>query len=388
MKSPVWRTLALFTLALVVMGMATNANAARRSALAGNYFIDDADDMFAFPQLYGQYQNMAIIDFAPSSFGDEMDGNATLVWGGENHTFRVSTGRTDVAARSMMFSLGMFDRLGASFMADPSTQWWDVGWATKLGDMPFGVAFTWLADANSFDDGTNPKDPDDSYNNYSFQVGLTVLENLQLVGELGFGSFSDDVEGTDGQNDWSTMNTSLMARGSIQDFAGLSWRYLGAFNYASYSPDDDTEDDQSFLNFRASFGPTFGTPGEWLVAGYMTFDYTSFTDDQTSATADDDETDTYITLPGYTLSGEYYLNNWFVVRMGVLSTYVFNSEEVGSSTDDSRDYSYTWTAGFGIDKDTFGLDFALNEDALHSGYFLNGNTDEDTFAYISAWFNW
>ena len=74
--------------------------------------------------------------------------------------------------------------------------------------------------------------------------------------------------------------------------------------------------------------------------------------------------------------------------MGVLSTYVFNSEEVGSSTDDSRDYSYTWTAGFGIDKDTFGLDFALNEDALHSGYFLNGNTDEDTFAYISAWFNW
>jgi len=177
MKSPVWRALALFTLAMVVMGVATNANAARRSALAGNYFIDDADDMFAFPQLYGQYQNMAILDLAPSNFSTNMQGNATLVWGGENHTFRFSTGRQDATARTTLFTWGGFDRFptygtlsGGLFASAPQArnfQWWDLGWATRLGDMPFGFAFSWVADANSFDDGTKPKDPDNTFNNVS-----------------------------------------------------------------------------------------------------------------------------------------------------------------------------------------------------------------------------
>ncbi len=398
MKSPVWRALALFTLAVVVIGMATDANAARRSALAGNYFIDDADDMFAFPQLYGQYQNMAIIDFAPSDgFSGDMGGNATLVWGGENHSFRVSTGRADMFSRSAMFSVGGFDRIydwglmGGMFPDFPEprfTQWWDVGWATKLGDMPFGIGLTWLSDASKSDDGTNPPDPDDSYNNYNLQVGLSPFETLQLVAEFGIGGYSDDVEGTDGQNDWSTMNFNLTARGDIPNFAGLSWRYLGAFTYINYSPDNDAIDDQGIMNFRASFGPTFGTPGEWLVAGYMTFSYMSFTDDQAADSSDDDETFTMVDLPGYTLSGEYYLNNWFVVRAGVVSNYFFVTDEEGPAKDSDRFYSYTWTAGFGIDKDSFGLDFALNEDLLHSGYVLNGNLDDDAFAYITAWFNW
>ena len=132
--------------------------------------------MFAFPQLYGQYQNMAIVDLAPSGFGTDMDGNASLIWGGEKHTFRFSTGRSDLTARTALFSWGGFDRVptfgtlsgGLFDAADQARnfQFWDLGWATTWGGKPIGLAFSWVSDTNSFDDGAGTTDPDDSFDNF------------------------------------------------------------------------------------------------------------------------------------------------------------------------------------------------------------------------------
>jgi hypothetical protein len=406
MKSPVWRALALFTLALLVMGMASNANAARRSALAGNYFIDDADDMFAFPQLYNQYQNMAIIDLAPSNFGPDMSGNATLVWGGEKNSFRFSTGRMDATARTTLFTWGGFDRLPTiGFMGDPvgpfgypglfgsapgarAWQFWDLGWATNVGGKPFGIGFSWVADKNEFDNGAGTVNPDNSFHDFGFQVGYSPSTNLDLAGELGFGKYSDNTAVAPASNDFSTVNFDLTARGRLNNVWGQNWRYLGGFAYAKGSPDDPTLDDVNEMAFRGSFGPVFGTPGQWEVAGYLTVNYEKYKDKGDAAIDTDDFTHKAFTLPGYNLAGEYYMNDWFVVRTGVTSSYVFHTDETGPATDKSRYFDYTWTAGFGVDKDTFGLDFALNESNVHSGYFLNGNIGGDAFAWISAWFNW
>ena len=398
MKSPVWRALALLTLALLVVGMASNADAARRSALAGNYFIDDADDMFAFPQLYGQYQNMAIIDLAPSNFGYDMSGNATLVWGGEKNTFRFSTGRADATARTALYSWGGFDRMptfgtlpGGLFSAAPQArayQWWDLGWATDLSGKPFGLAFSWVADKNQSDNGAGTVNPDNSFSNFGFQAGYSPSANLDLAAEFGVGSFKDKTAVAPVNNDYSSMNFDATARGRLNNVWGQNWRYLAGFAYAKISPDASGQDDIKETNFRGSFGPVFGTPGQWEVAGYMTFSYMKGEDGGDSTTNADDLALKGITLPGYNLAGEYYMNDWFVVRTGVVSSYIFVTEDNGPAQDKYREWEYTWTAGFGVDKDNFGLDFALDEGHVHSGYLLNGNVGGNVFAWISAWFNW
>ncbi len=400
MKSPVWRAFALLTLALLVVGMASNANAARRSALAGNYFIDDADDMFAFPQLYGQYQNMAIIDLAPSNFGYNMNGNATLIWGGEKNTFRFSTGRQDATARTALYSWGGFDRFptfgtlpGGLFAGAPlarNYQWWDLGWSADLGGKPFGLAFSWVGDANKTEDSTAPAPTtDNSFHDFGFQAGYSPSANLDLAAEFGIGKYKDStVVAPTPSQDYSTMNFAATARGRLNNVWGQNWRYLVGFAYAKMSPDATGVDDLKETDFRGSFGPVFGTPGQWEVAGYMTLGYSKGTNGQDSTIATDDLALKGLMLPGYNLAGEYYMNDWFVVRTGVVSNYFFVTEENGTTTDKYRTFEYTWTTGFGIDKDSFGLDFALDEGHVHSGYFLNGATGGNTFAWISAWFNW
>ena len=70
MKSTAWRALALLSLTVFVLSMSADANAARRSALAGNQFINDADDMQALPQLMLDYKDLLIIDMRKGTIND------------------------------------------------------------------------------------------------------------------------------------------------------------------------------------------------------------------------------------------------------------------------------------------------------------------------------
>ncbi len=92
MKSSYWRTFVLFSLTLVLMSTAMDAQAARRSSFAGNQFIDDPDDMFAFPQLMMKYTNRVIFDMAPNG----NSGNGSLIFG-DNTVWNFNTGRGDIA---------------------------------------------------------------------------------------------------------------------------------------------------------------------------------------------------------------------------------------------------------------------------------------------------
>ncbi len=400
MRSNTWRAFMLLSLTLVLVSGAMDAQAARRSSLAGNQFINDADDMFAFPQLTMKYKNRVIIDMEP---GDGEDGNASIIFG-ENSVWNFNTGRSDFLNNTANWAWGGADRFGSMDMNGlpgnngsngSQLEWWDVGYATHLGDTPFGVNLSWATDKFKFTPAGGDPTADFKSSMLSLQVGVT-LSSVELAGEIGFGSFKDETTGLDpsDQNDYGFFNFSLLARGDIEDAGGLDWRWVAAFANGSNDYKMTDAVSLSTTGFRGSFGPVWGTPGEWEVAAYMNFDYVSH--DMPGNGVEKKDSEKFTSFPGYNIAMEYYLNSWLVARGGVMShnaTDTFTEEEAAPGTGEDewneRNYDFMWTLGMGVDKGNWGLDLALEEDDVHSGYLpLNGSVSSEPIAYLSAWLSW
>ena len=88
MRSNTWRAIMLLSLTLVLVSTAMDAQAARRSSLAGNQFINDADDMFAFPQLSMKYKNRVIFDLEQGGY----EGSGSITFG-NNLVWQFNTGK-------------------------------------------------------------------------------------------------------------------------------------------------------------------------------------------------------------------------------------------------------------------------------------------------------
>jgi|GEM_PF-3438262 len=402
MRSNTWRAIMLFSLTLVLVSGAMDAQAARRSSLAGNQFINDHDDMYAFPQLVAKYKNMVIIDMAPSN-GDEGSGTITF---GDNFVWNFNTGRGDYLYGTANWAWGMGDRFPAVDMngvpgnngAPGNLEWWDMGVAWDMGETPVGVNISWATDKDKITPAGADPVTDVSASMFNLQLGATMGE-VELAGEVGFGSYTVDAPIMDPQDqmDYSFFNFSLLARGDLEDVGGINWRWIAAYTNGSNESKMTDAAKLSTSAFRASFGPVWGTEGEWLVAAYMNFVYASqdwFQGDPSVPTELKD-TGSYTSFPGYNIAMEYYLNRWLVARGGLLShnstdTY---KEEVAAGGEDEwneRFYDFYWTLGLGIDKGNWGLDMALNEENVHSGYIaLNGNQyNNDPIAYLTAWLAW
>ena len=400
MRFSTWRNIALVALTLVLVFGAMDAQAARRSSLAGNQFINDPDDMFAFPQLLLEYKNRIIIDMGS---GGEDDGNGSIVFG-ENSVWNFNTGRGDYLNNTAFWAWGGADRYfgdipmngtpGSNGSSGSDLEWWDLGYATHLGDTPFGVNLSWATDKDKFTpDGADPTQ-DSKSDMISLQIG-TTLNTVQLAGEIGFGSYKDELVGLDpsDMNDYSFFNFSLLARGDLEDLGGLNWRWIAAYANGSNEPKMTDAVKLSTSGFRASFGPVWGTPGEWEVAAYMNFDYVSH-DNPFVSSGYDKETEKYTSFPAYNMAMEYFVKHWFIVRGGVAShnasdTYTSTITGGGEDEQQERNNNFMWTLGMGLNAGNFGLDLALEQDDVHSGYLpLNGDSDDEPIAYTTAWVNW
>jgi hypothetical protein len=402
MRTQSWRILMLFTLTLVLVAGALDAQAARRSSLAGNQFIDDPDDMFAFPQLALQYKNRIIVDMEPYTDTDGnvgSFGNGSIVFGNDS-AWNFNTGRKDFINNAAFWAMGGSDRYwsgfamngfpgfrGGIFDADMQVlEWWDLGYAVRLGETPFGVNFSWAKDSAKVG---APGGVDYSTNLYSLQLGAT-LGTVDLAGEFGIGGYSNNAAPND-QQDVDYLNFSLIARGDLEDVGGLDWRWAAAFVNGTTKPKADGADNLTSTVGRASFGPVWGTAGEWEVASYMSFLYS--TDDFSSTSSMD-----FVIFPSYNIAMEYYVTSWLVARTGVVS-YNGSVTEKYQGTDENgnvADYedkyrlsSFSWTLGFGVDKGSWGVDLALNEADVHSGYLpLNGSVSDTPISYLTAWLAW
>jgi hypothetical protein len=409
MRSNTWRALILFSLALMLVSTAMDAQAARRSSLAGNQFIEDPDDMFAFPQLTHKYKNRIIVDMGQSSsaydpieddFYSVQTGNGSIVFG-DNLVWNFNTGRTDYLNNTASWAWGGVDRAhialanglpsGETGLGDRPLEWWDLGVAFHLGDMPWGVNISWATDSVELIPATGEK-AKASTSLVSFQVGTTIA-NIDLAGEIGMGGYSEEGTGADPSdaNDVDYFNFSLLARGFIEDVGGLNWRWIAAYANGSNDAKMANAVKVSSSAFRLSFGPIWGTPGEWEVAAYLSYDYVK--DEYPSENGMEyKDTMSWSSFPAYNMAMEYYLNSWLVARGGVAShnaTDSYKSEDAGGEDElKVRNYALMWTLGLGVDKGSWGIDLALEEDEVHSGYLpFNGSTDEP-LAYISAWLAW
>jgi len=390
MRSNTWRALFLLSLTLILVSTAMDAQAARRSSLAGNQFINDPDDMFAFPQLTHQYKNRVIFDLGQG--GDEGSGSVVF---GENSVWNFNTGR-GMYANTTSWAWGGTDR-NPMGIENPDYEWWDLGWATHFGDTPFGIRLNWATDSNkSIPGGQTEPDFEDSESMFGIQLG-TTLGSVELAAEVGFGSYSDKTPGLDpsDQNDYSMSLITLLARGDLEDKGGLDWRWIAAFSTASTSYKAEGVPNDSGTAFRGSFGPVWGTPGEWEVAAYMSFDYMSYEEANFNGPDLKDKFSSTF-FPAYNMAMEYYLNSWFVLRGGVMSYHEMYKQEYEVAADDTQEdndryFELYWTLGLGVDKGNWGLDMALNEDNVHSGYIVfNGDQQYDNhpLALISAWLAW
>ena len=389
MRSNTWRALFLLSLTLILVSAAMDAQAARRSSLAGNQFINDPDDMFAFPQLTHQYKNRVIFDLGQG--GDEGSGSVVF---GNNSVWNFNTGR-GMYANTTSWAWGGTDRNPMGF-ENPDYEWWDIGFATHFGDTPFGVRINWMTDSNKeIPSGQTEPDYEDSESAFGIQLG-TTLGSVQLAAEIGFGSYSDKTPGLDptDQNDYSSTLITLLARGDL-NAADIDWRWIAAFSTGSASYKAEGVPNDSATAFRASFGPVWGTPGEWEVAAYMSFDYMSMEEANFNG-PDLKDTFTNTVFPSYNMAMEYYLNSWFVLRGGIVSMSGTDKDEYQYAADDTEEdndryFDMYWTLGLGVDKGNWGLDMALNEDNVHSGYIVfNGDQqyDDHPLALISAWLAW
>lgn len=409
MRSTTWRTIALLSLTLILAFSAMDAQAARRSSLAGNQFINDADDMFAFPQLMLQYKNMAIIDMwrgDGEGYGwPNGAGSASFIFGDEN-VFMFNTGRADYLTNTAYWAFGNADFYtdggrangipGINGGSGYPLEWWDLGYATELGGSAFGVNLSWAKDKDKDTDTDGDVFNDTKTNMISLQAGYT-FDFADVAAEVGFGSYKDEEEGLDpqDQNDFSYFNFALAARGDIEDQWGIDWRWVAAFANGSTEPKETDAVKRSHTAFRGSFGPVYGTPGEWEVAGYMTFEHIKV--EREGDTIELLNTEKWTSFPSYNIAMEYYLNDWFVFRAGAEShnatdTDTYERDISGETQEEeyvNRNYEFDWTVGFGVDKGRWGIDVAVNQDEFHSGYLPFGaDTDDDALAAISAWMHW
>jgi len=416
MRSNTWRALILFSLTLMLVSTAMDAQAARRSSLAGNQFIDDADDMFAFPQLTHRYKNRIIVDMAPGptstdpETGEEFtgtnSGSGTVVFG-DNLVWNFNTGRSTFLNNTAMWAWGRGDRFSGFQMngvpgsmnstGETIYEWWDVGLATHFGDMPVGFNVSWGTNGHKVTAADGQVTTEENTGMISLQAGAT-LGAFDFAGEFGFGSHKDKAASTE-DDDLGYMNISLLARGDIGNFAGQDWRIIWAGTYGSTDPKSGTMEKLSSMGTRASVGPVWGTPGEWEVAASLDFMWISHDsgaeDDSGQDIENQKDENTYVAFPGYNLAMEYYLNSWLVARGGVISRNgAWGKKEAqdntGAQTEDVKwQDTFGWTFGLGVDKGNWGLDLALEEGDVHSGYLpFNGDVSDDPIAFMTAWLAW
>lgn len=398
MRSNTFRVLMLLSLVVMVATSAVDANAARRSALGGNQLIDDADDMYAFPQLLLKYRNMIILDLAP---GGGSDGSGSVTFGDET-VWQFNTGRGDFLNNTSFWAGGGVDLFSGGLPVnglpggnDPfgnPVEWWDVGMAKVFGENPWGFNVSWAKDFNEFTpDGADPT-VDTKTSMISLQVG-TTMNDIEFAGEVGFGSYKDEnvlLDPSD-QNDFNYFNVALLGRGNIEA-GGQNWRWVAAFANGSTEAKLADAVKLSTSGFRGAFGPVWGTPGEWEVAASIAFEYVK--DEDFGSTIELKDTETYTAFPSYNFAMEYYLTDWFVARGSVQShnstdKATFENDGAGDDEGRQRNYEFMWTAGLGVDKGDWGVDMTLDQEDLHSGYLpFNGSVDSEPITLITAWKSW
>jgi hypothetical protein len=424
MKSPLWRALALIAMSILIpLLMLEDAQAARRSGLAGNLQITDPDDVFIFPHHNIRYRDRMTIDmggessfYSPPDGGgvDNAAGSAHLIFGSESWAFNLAASRSDFLTGVASGFWGGNDRgiFGPQMFVDPtgpsdldpfSMNWVDVGFARALAssEIGFRVGVGRAADKSTSTPAAGTEFENDEFARIVHVQASWGNDTVDLAGEFAFGTsgFSqtgnaDPADDFDLEGGYTEFAFGLR---KYWEWAGYEWTVLG--NFARQSSDEDVftgtgttaSDEQTVTMWAVGFGPCWrNAPETWQVAAHIWVGSQNGEDNPNGD--DNDETFRALTLPGFTGSMEYVHGRW-AVRGGARSYFDFErGEEEGDPTfeDFTRSYSFAWTAGASVALgDNFLVDVAINEIKILDGpAFLGAQSGAPAFVIVSATLNW
>lgn len=381
----------------VVLGlvMASPGLAARRSSLSGNLLIQDADDMFFFPQLVSANKRMVNFDFGT----DSGLGSGGMVFGTESLSLGLFAHRSDFLSplEAAFLTRGDIDNLDAAGAGDlygfgigvgPDVlNWVDVlaGW--QWGENPWGVRMS-LGRNND-----DPPAPDQQSDATAFNLVLgSRLERWATDLSVEFAMAAATQEAAFGKLETSPWHVGVgVRRTASEESDDLSLGWLGMFTYTAGSVDSTPTGNAAVSSDDAAFqlvggiGPVYKPNDRTNVALYGTIRYAWEQSEEATSTL----TRTRTVIPGWNLGAEVEVASWLQVRGGLRSEFAFLDDhtEAGAadSHDKSNDLDFAWTSGLGIHFGDFTIDAFLDPSVVTSGTDLLGE-DDRLFGMVSTTF--
>jgi hypothetical protein len=378
---------------LLILAMASPGSAARHSSLSGNLLIQDADDMFFFPQLVSANKRMVTFDFGT----DATLGSGGMVFGTEKLTLGMFAHRSDFLSplESAFLTRGDIDNINSGGTGDlhdfgigvgPSAlNWIDLiaGW--QWNENPWGVRLS--LGRNNLDPA--PDNEQSDVTAFNLVLGSRI-ESLRADFSAEFAMATASAEAAAGKLETSPWHVGLGVRHmETEESDALTLGWLGMFSYTAGTIDSTPVGnptrsvDGKELMLVAGAGPVYKPNDRTNVAMYGTFRY----EWQKSEGAKSTVTNTYLVIPGWNLAAEVEVASWLQIRGGLRSEFAFADEhnETGpvDTHDKSNELNYAWTSGVGIHFGDFTIDAYLDPSVLTTGTDLLGNSDH-VFGMVST----
>lgn len=441
------RTRTLFRFSLVgatILAATTSAEAARRFSLAGNALIDDADDVYVFPQLTTDNARMIGFDYGAAS----NSGTGVLILGDKYQAWGVAIHRGDAMTPWMTSADGDLGNLngygsgigaavqvpslktafgaqtvptdgtgvptdgtgapadggagagagagaggGGGLTAAPKTVVDFLYASTEPGKTGWGLRLTLGSDK----DWNQPKGGKENFTSEHFVAA--TFGYTDKTGRLeydGSGTLLYDmgtlVGGGKELATSSRVELSLNARGTMP-IDGEKDTKLGLLGQARYgtstidmkSAGKDVSDD---LHLMVGAGPVIKPHDRITVAAYGIVGVVRQTQDPNSKQNGNTEGRVAFMFPGVNLATEVKLKDWLFFRTGAEYDYLIYQTDIGTSSTggaatSQRFENFVWNAGLGFKVGDLDIDGALSHKFITEGPdFIGG--DSPLFAMVSA----
>lgn len=396
---------------LTALVLAAPARADRRTALAGSQIIEDADDVWVYPQLALLHANRVGFDFGAMGGTPEYQGGGVLLLGFDSWAVGAGVHRGDLLRAGEFFAgpdadlaglagfNGIWDEswVQAPFAPEPAPTIADVLAAFRLGEagmLGLRVTGGFGGVATTDSDGDERADRQ-GYVGFTAGYSLRGPTNVDLSVEIGWDGVkeTDSIGGAAGDlADGDAILFATNGRAFFPVGSNIDIAVIGAFGVSDYEQDDiqaETVWRRRIFTGYAGAGPrvTLGeraTIGSYLVIGAAHNRLKPREEDE----GDDDSFTTVLTVPGLHIAGEFRVFDWLLFRAGMSAAHrvQLTSDPDGNDTE-SHPYDFRWHAGVGFEVDDFTFDGAFAGSFLTSGPSFLGQ-DTPLYGIVSVGYAW
>lgn len=383
-----WMAMGALAATMLVPG---SAWADRSTSLQGNRLIEDADDVFTYPHLVGEYKDRLTFDFGTSNAQGNglflMDAGS-FVWGVALHRGNIF----DAASVTRLNELSALNALGI-----PALPGFVAGTPAPLTAadvlLGFGDVGIRLSLGTGFNSAT-PAGGQETSQGVQFgnlAVSFGGVEDWDLGLHLGL-ILADTVVNGQTAQEGSQFRAAATARGYLPMSDLVRLGILGRVGFVTQGTDTiaggtTTSASASAFDIVAGAGPSIRLTDRATIGAYATLGFATGNVDPNGSQENDSSSASQIIIPGANVAMEVELTSWLRARAGMEYNHLINNgsalSAAGESTQSSNAKGFQWNAGVGIVYDSFRLDGTLNPSFLTQGPdFIGG--DGPLFVMLSA----